>query len=121
MYDASNMKQYELKLTINYTTEAISSSDAFARALPKIINDLNNTRGMNVITKCKITEISCRKEEILRENNEEIKKIILAKCNEREREGYDSLTDSDIMDIIEECERRGIEVTREKLKEFGID
>ena len=58
MYDASNMKQYELKLTINYTTEAISSSDAFARALPKIINDLNNTRGMNVITKCKITEMS---------------------------------------------------------------
>lgn len=113
MYDASNMKQYELKLTINYTTEAISSSDAFARALPKIINDLNNTRGMNVITKCKITEI--------RENDEEIKKIILAKCDEQEREGYDHLTDSDIMDIIEECERRGIEITREKLKEFGID
>ena len=48
MYDASNMKQYELKLTINYTTEAISSSDAFARALPKIINriDWRYSRGV---------------------------------------------------------------------------
>ena len=55
------------------------------------------------------------------ENKWELKEIILAKCDEREREGYDSLTDSDIMDIIEECEWRGIEITREKLKEFGID
>lgn len=73
-----------------------------------------------------VTLINYRKEEILkenvlRENDEKLKKIILAKCDEREREGYDRLTDSDIMDIIEECERRGIEVTREKLKEFGID
>lgn len=58
MYDGSNLKQYELKLTINYTTIATSCSDAFARALPKIINDLNNTRGMNVITNCRITEMS---------------------------------------------------------------
>lgn len=73
-----------------------------------------------------VTLINSRKEEILkenvlRENDKKLKKIILAKCNEREHEGYDHLTDSDIMDIIEECERRGIEVTREKLKELGID
>ena len=67
------------------------------------------------------TVIKALEQHALRENDEKLKKIILAKCDEREREGYDSLTDSDIMDIIEECERRGIEVTREKLKEFGID
>lgn len=74
-----------------------------------------------------ITLINCRKEEIirenvLRENDEKLKKIILAKCDEREREGYDHLTDSDIMDIIEECERKRIEVTRKKLEQFiGMD
>lgn len=74
-----------------------------------------------------VTLINCRKEEILkenvlRENDEKLKKIILAKCDEREREGYDYLTDSDIMDIIEECERKRIEVTRKKLEEFiGVD
>lgn len=73
-----------------------------------------------------VTLINCRKEEILkenvlRENDEKLKKIILAKCDEREREGYDHLTDSDIMDIIEECQRKRIEVTREKLKALGID
>lgn len=93
-----------------------------------VVNDLALPELTEVENICNsvITIINCRKEEILRENvlrenDEKLKKIILAKCDEREREGYDHLTDSDIMDIIEECERRGIEVTREKLKKFGID
>lgn len=88
-------------------------------ALPELTEVKNVCDSVNMLISCRKEEIL--RENVLRENDEKIKKIILAKCNEREREGYDSLTDSDIMDIIEECERRGIEVTREKLKEFGID
>ena len=92
------------------------------------VNDLALPELIEVENICNsvITLINCRKEEILRENvlrenDEKIKKIILAKCDEREREGYDYLTDSDIMDIIEECERKKLDVTRIKLKELGID
>lgn len=52
---------------------------------------------------------------------EELKDIILAKCNEREQAGYDHLNDSDIMDILEECERKNIPVTRKELEQLGID
>jgi hypothetical protein len=51
----------------------------------------------------------------------ELKEIILNKCNEREQSGYDHLTDSDIMDILEECERRSIQVTRQELEALGLD
>ena len=51
----------------------------------------------------------------------ELKEIILAKCEENEKRGYDFLTDSDVYDIKEECKRRGIACTREELKEAGID
>lgn len=40
----------------------------------------------------------------------ELKDIILAKCDEREARGYDYLTDSDILDILLECEKKNIRV-----------
>lgn len=51
----------------------------------------------------------------------DLKDIILAKCDEREQAGYDHLTDSDIMDILEECERKNILVTRKELEQLGLD
>ncbi len=51
----------------------------------------------------------------------DLKEIVLKKCNEREQAGFDTLHDSDIMDILEECEREGIKVTREDLKKLGLD
>ena len=51
----------------------------------------------------------------------ELKEIILAKCDEREKAGYDSLTDSDIMDILDECKRKGIFVSRKELEMLGLD
>ncbi len=52
---------------------------------------------------------------------EELKSIILAKCDERERLGYDHLNDSDIMSILEECERKNIPVTRKEIEQLGVD
>ena len=60
-------------------------------------------------------------EENIKEMNKELKDIILAKCNERESQGYDTLTDSDIMDILEECERKQIKITRKELEQLGMD
>lgn len=88
-------------------------------ALPELTEVKNVCDSVNTLISCRKEKIL--RENVLRENDEKIKKIILAKCDEREREGHDHLTDSDIMDIIEECERKRLEVTREKLKEFGID
>ncbi len=51
----------------------------------------------------------------------ELKDIILAKCDERERMGFGHLNDSDIMDILEECERKNIPVTRKEIEQLGID
>ena len=51
----------------------------------------------------------------------ELKEIVLKKCDERERAGYKHLTDSDIMTILEECERKNIHVTRKELEELGKD
>lgn len=53
--------------------------------------------------------------------NEVRKAVFLAKCDERESKGYDHLNDSDIMDIIEECERLGIEITRKYIDEILED
>ena len=50
----------------------------------------------------------------------DIKDIILAKCDERERLGYDHLNDSDVTDIIEECKRKNIPVTRKELEQLGM-
>lgn len=61
----------------------------------------------------------CIKNNLLRK--QKIAKIILAKCDERKKAGYDSLTDSDIMDIFDECELQGISVTRKELKSMGIN
>lgn len=47
--------------------------------------------------------------------------IVLAKCDERERMGYDNLTDSDIMDILAECERKNIDVTRKDLERLEMN
>ena len=49
-----------------------------------------------------------------------IKDIIFKKIEERENAGYDSLTDSDVMDILDECERNKIELSRKELKRFGF-
>ena len=53
--------------------------------------------------------------------NQELKNIILAKCDEREHLGYDHLNDSDIMDILEECNNKNISVTRKELEQLGLD
>ncbi len=52
---------------------------------------------------------------------EELKNIILTKCGERDRLGYDHLTDSDIMGILEECHNRNIPVTRKELEQLAED
>lgn len=46
----------------------------------------------------------------------ELKDIILAKCEENERHGFDMLTDSDLDDIIEEYERKGGHISYKELK-----
>lgn len=51
----------------------------------------------------------------------ELKDIILAKCDERERNGYNYLSDSDVMSILEECERKNIPVTRKEIEQLGMD
>lgn len=53
--------------------------------------------------------------------SKELKEIILKKCDEREKSGFDSLTDSDIMDILHECRRKHIPVTRKELEELAMD
>jgi len=53
--------------------------------------------------------------------NKELRDIILAKCDERERMGFNHLNDSDIMDILEECERKNIHVTRKEIEQLGMD
>lgn len=49
------------------------------------------------------------------------KKIILNKCNEREQNGYDHLNDSDIMDILEKCERYGQPLSRREIESVFED
>ena len=46
----------------------------------------------------------------------ELEDVILAKCDEREQKGYDHLSDSDVMDILEECEQKNIPVTRKDIE-----
>lgn len=46
--------------------------------------------------------------------------IIYEKVREREQSGYDCLCDSDIKDILDECDRRGIPVTRTELELMGL-
>ena len=50
----------------------------------------------------------------------EARTIILAKCNEMEAMGYDYLSDSDIMDILEECRRKNIPASRKMLEQIGL-
>lgn len=52
--------------------------------------------------------------------NTALKDVILAKCDEREKAGFDHLNDSDIIDILEECQRKGIKYTRQDLEELGL-
>ena len=52
--------------------------------------------------------------------NKALKDVVLAKCDEREKAGFDHLNDSDIMDILEECQRKGIKYTRQDLEELGL-
>lgn len=49
------------------------------------------------------------------------KQIILNKCNEREQSEYDHLNDSDIMDILEECERCGQPISRKEINSIFED
>ena len=48
------------------------------------------------------------------------RQIILNKCNEREQDGYDHLNDSDILDILEECERNGQPISRKEIEALTI-
>ncbi len=52
---------------------------------------------------------------------QELKDIILKKCSELEEQGYNTLTDSDVMDILVECERKNISVSRKNLEQLGLD
>lgn len=54
------------------------------------------------------------------ERKNKIKEIVTAKLNERESAGYQTLTDSDIMDILEEFERNNIEISRKELEVLGL-
>lgn len=54
----------------------------------------------------------------LKKRKEKIKSIILSKCNERDIAGYDSLNDSDIMDILEKCERNRVKMSREEIRKL---
>lgn len=49
------------------------------------------------------------------------KQIILNKCDERKRDGYDHLNDSDIMDILEECERCNQPLSRKEIESIFED
>lgn len=44
------------------------------------------------------------------------KQILLNKYDEREQNGYDHLNDSDIIDILEECERCGQPLSRKEIE-----
>lgn len=48
--------------------------------------------------------------------NREVAEIVLRKCEETSVKKYDMLTGSDINDIIEECRRKNIEVSRRELE-----
>lgn len=48
-----------------------------------------------------------------------VKNVILERCNYKESLGIQSLYDSDITDIMEECERKGIKVRRRDIEALG--
>lgn len=50
-----------------------------------------------------------------------LEKILLIKCDELDRLGRDHLTDSDIMDILEECRRKNIPITRRELEDIIME
>lgn len=54
------------------------------------------------------------------DQKKELKEIVIAKCDEVEKRGYDFLTDSDVLDIIDECKEKGIPVTRKELAVLGM-
>lgn len=56
-----------------------------------------------------------------RKDKKLIKEIVLKKCEERESAGFEELHDSDIMDILDECERNNIKVTRKDLHVLGFE
>ena len=65
-----------------------------------------------------------QKKEIEKEINEipvELSVIVGNKLQERKDAGYEYLSDSDIMDILEEAENRGINATRRMLHLLGVD
>lgn len=49
------------------------------------------------------------------------REIILQKCQEREAAGYQTIHDSDIHDIIEECQRRGVPLSRKEFDALFTD
>lgn len=51
----------------------------------------------------------------------ELKEIILKKIEEGEKHGWDFLSDSDVLDIIEEAKAKDIPCGRKELHEAGID
>ncbi len=50
-----------------------------------------------------------------------IKQTILAKCSEREIQGYQNLTDSDVTEILETLSSYGIELTRKEMIALGFE
>ncbi|MBR6158489.1 MAG: hypothetical protein IKQ27_16165, partial [Lachnospiraceae bacterium] len=46
------------------------------------------------------------------EQNNMLQVLLMAKCDERQRQGCDHLTDSDLMDLMEECRNAGIPIKR---------
>ena len=55
-----------------------------------------------------------------KKQKEKFKQVILAKIDERERMGYDCLTDSDVKDILDELDRKRIPYTKEDLINVGL-
>ena len=52
--------------------------------------------------------------------DERIVQIIMEKVNECEKAGKYCLHDSDILDILEECKRKGLPITRRELDSLLI-
>ena len=50
-----------------------------------------------------------------------IAEVVSEKLKDCEQQGRDVLQDSDVIDIMEECQRRGVYVTRAQLAEFGLE
>ena len=106
------------KIDYNFLQSTISANyEMSEKKIPFYTNFVLSTREqMNKIEKAQKEEIEEQKKKIPKE----LLIIVNNKIKERENAGYDYLTDSDIMDILEESERQNLKVTRKMLHYLNI-